>query len=725
MLNIKHIKKNNENYLLYILLFGIFIVYWIINQRFTGPTYLADEIGYLTKAAALAGFPVDAASKYHGGYSLVLSPLFFLFDDPFIIWKGVLIINAMLFIASFYLLNKLLTILFPEKTYSSRLIAVLFSSLYPAWITMAGYSFATPFFVLISMIATLTLMHANCSKCTTIVPHSISIGYTYWIHPIGLSSIISSILIITYISKTNKKYKMLIIHVLIIIFLIYMYHFNIHQWINKIMTPENFNQNSYYPNLEKFYKLVNLKATAIFFIFFIGQISYLLISTIGVIAQQSSIITQKISSVFKFQHSEVGSKNQQLLLVTSFVFLSILGAVCMGSAMFSHNTLRLGKIARTDLLIYGRYTEMFLLPLLGISYLSTWRRKYYNAASLIVFSSIFFLFFIEYFINIGKSYNAVCVPSFWPHDLTNSKSTKVWFFIGAVAIYFAGRLQKKFVFILAIILFMKCISTQSNFHSNTFSTHSRPSKIVNLIRTEFKRETTIGVDPRITKSAPLIVYETPKKYSYYFFNYHYTRINPDIWASNPEGAYLTLDKNFFSNKKNVKIVAIEPKTNLLLVVNNNKAQFFSTPSEIYSDLIYNPRNESFFMSLVFYCNAKDIMKFSKVGILKNNQLVTEGKKGWLFFGPYRPMNAGDYTLVLHGQFHKTNDVRLDIVGERGKKEYFQTKLPAQAQGKNGELTFPFTLPEEVKDVEIRMFVSQNSMVSISDYTVLTRQIGHQ
>ena len=53
----------------WVLMLTIFLTYWLFSSQYTGPAYLSDEIGYLTKAAAFAGYPVDMASHWHGGYS--------------------------------------------------------------------------------------------------------------------------------------------------------------------------------------------------------------------------------------------------------------------------------------------------------------------------------------------------------------------------------------------------------------------------------------------------------------------------------------------------------------------------------------------------------------------------------------------------------------------------------------------------------------------------------
>ncbi|UOV06582.1 hypothetical protein MUU75_08165 [Pseudoxanthomonas mexicana] len=72
------------------------IVFYAATAWVAGPAYLADEIGYLTNGAFIAGHFVSSASSYHAGYSFLLAPLFYFLDDPRVVWRGVLIINAVM-----------------------------------------------------------------------------------------------------------------------------------------------------------------------------------------------------------------------------------------------------------------------------------------------------------------------------------------------------------------------------------------------------------------------------------------------------------------------------------------------------------------------------------------------------------------------------------------------------------------------------------------------------
>jgi hypothetical protein len=78
----------------------------------TGPVIVADEVGYLANARVLAGGvagQLSSAPFYHGGYSLLLAPVLALFHDPETSYRLVLALNALLAVSLAPLIYLLLT----------------------------------------------------------------------------------------------------------------------------------------------------------------------------------------------------------------------------------------------------------------------------------------------------------------------------------------------------------------------------------------------------------------------------------------------------------------------------------------------------------------------------------------------------------------------------------------------------------------------------------------
>jgi hypothetical protein len=78
---------------------AFFVVRAVLSLTRTGPTLVADEIGYLTNARILAGGTpgqMSMAAFTHGGYSLLLAPIIAAVGSPFTEYRLVLILNAAL-----------------------------------------------------------------------------------------------------------------------------------------------------------------------------------------------------------------------------------------------------------------------------------------------------------------------------------------------------------------------------------------------------------------------------------------------------------------------------------------------------------------------------------------------------------------------------------------------------------------------------------------------------
>ncbi len=115
-----------------ILFFSILISKMLINLLFKGPTALngaADESGVISGAAFFGGNDwsnVTSHIMYYGwGYSLLMAPVFILFDNMSSIYQGLLFYNALLLalnaVVCYNILYKFFKI---EKKFECALISV-------------------------------------------------------------------------------------------------------------------------------------------------------------------------------------------------------------------------------------------------------------------------------------------------------------------------------------------------------------------------------------------------------------------------------------------------------------------------------------------------------------------------------------------------------------------------------------------------------------------------
>jgi hypothetical protein len=106
--------------------------------------------------------------------------------------------------------------------------------------------------------------------------------------------------------------------------------------------------------------------------------------------------------------------------------------------------------------------------------------------------------------------------------------------------------------------------------------------------------------------------------------------------------------------------------------------------------------------------------------------VTNGKAGFLVFGPYTALAKAEYRLVVYGSAEMSTSAWVDVVSSKGNVQH--AKFPLQSTGKKrGTLVegkVMFTQP--VQDIEIRVYVSAKDKVTLEGYELTpVRQQGRR
>ncbi len=705
--------KRVQKVTLGLLILAIFLIYWLVSRQYTGPAYLSDEIGYLSKAAAFAGYPVDMASDWHGGYSIILSPLFMVFSDPYVIWQAIMVLNAAMWAVSFVVLFYLLRRLFPEKNFWMVFATVAISAVYPSWITMSGYAFSTPGFVLMFMLAVFTLLKTDVTKTWSILPHSLLVAFLYWIHPTGLTVAVASFLVVSGLAWYHRRFMGLLLHIIFAVAMVAAYQLVVHDWFSQIMTPENYSVRGHYESLsrvlESFLKISFWKRWVVITL---GQLSYLLVSTLGV-------VFIAVIEVWKRLKLLRANCNQEWLVLSSaalvFVVFSLLGIVLIGSLHFA--TVAPDGVLRTDHWIYGRYSEVALLPFLGTGFLAFWRFKYAFSAASFVFASGLLLNLYSNGTNTSAYNNLVNISSFWPQAIFHQESFILWFIIGALGIILAGVLKKRLFVLLAIPLFLACTFNQNIFHENILSNYSNPSDLVKLVRSNFEQRKFVGFE-YLSQQATDYQKERLKLYSYYFFNYNYRRMSPEEWLANSDGPYLTYHPEVFANSQDARVIAKEVTSGLFLVVKKHVLDNLSIKINPSTDLYVNLLGDNAsIISGCFKMMAFDLQNLSQVGNYIDGKLITNAENGYLFYGPYVPLKRGDYYIHIDAQFINPEGALLDITSDKGRTKHLNINLADYIEPHSNVIKIPFSLESDVNDLEVRLHVNSATELKFSDYSI--------
>ncbi len=435
----------------WLVIFGAPLLYWMMSWQITGPAYLMDEIGYLANAAFLGGHVIDGASSYHAGYSLFLSPLFRFFSNPAYVWRGAMVINAFLWFCSFVLLYRLISDLFPESTVYDRTFALLCTALYPSWAVMSGYVFTTSCFTFVFMCSLYSLMVWKDGDAFSLIPHSICVGFLFWVHPTGAAVCAASFFAVARSCLSKRKYSVILMHTALLLAMVLTYKMGFHRWLAVSMTPENYLAGSHYRSLDSIFVMIQNRDFWIrFLLLIIGHASSAIVSTFG-------LAVYGVLSFLYFD-GEKNSKNKKLVL---FILLSALFVLLLGAASFSF-----GKI-RIDQWIYSRYLDPVLFPLIsiGILHINKLRILLCNIFFVIVFSLIF-IKFKQYCVDINIIINTI---SFWPQYVTNNINFTLYCVLGGLGLSACFIFKKYFksgLIFIFIASFLICTYKQVTWHKN-------------------------------------------------------------------------------------------------------------------------------------------------------------------------------------------------------------------------------------------------------------------
>lgn len=344
------------------LLIFIFIYILTTNINFIGAT--ADELGYLSTPAQLAGWQWEEAFQnypfYGIGVGLLWFPLFFLFKDFVVIYKGIILLNALFLIASYWVSFACFKRIFKE--FDERILAIicLVISFYPSNIFYAQDALSETLLYLL-----------------------------FWLSFFAVINIIESEKLIWYIFLTLIQGYMLIVHMRSIVILIAM---SIFLFLMNIKNKKNWGKiilfligailgfllmryiQALYTSGISTGSDINVINTDLDVIGAVLRIFYNLPAFFsGIIAEifafsVSGGICLFFGGVFCIKKGlEIFSKREKKLnlLNGSCLYLCLVFACCL--IVFATNK---STLTRMDSIVYLRYMENIVGPILGIGIIS-------------------------------------------------------------------------------------------------------------------------------------------------------------------------------------------------------------------------------------------------------------------------------------------------------------------------------------------------------------------
>ncbi|MEI7782001.1 MAG: hypothetical protein WCJ18_08780, partial [Planctomycetota bacterium] len=112
---------------------------------------------------------------------------------------------------------------------------------------------------------------------------------------------------------------------------------------------------------------------------------------------------------------------------------------------------------------------------------------------------------------------------------------------------------------------------------------------------------------------------------------------------------------------------------------------------------------------VWRLGATDPSLSSHVGKIDGASVVSDGRAGYLLFGPYRSVIAGRWRAAVEGSFQPgAGDVRIDVASGSGRLVHAALELTAPTE----KVELDFQLDHPVHDLEIRVWIHEFSSARI-------------
>ena len=124
--------------------------------------------------------------------------------------------------------------------------------------------------------------------------------------------------------------------------------------------------------------------------------------------------------------------------------------------------------------------------------------------------------------------------------------------------------------------------------------------------------------------------------------------------------------------------------------------------------------------------AKTIFKFdsgrlkSHTGVFSQGGIGGTRKAGFLLFGPYVTASAGrfEFEVKLNSDRERPIDVTIDVVSHAGAKHY--AKQATKIINSQNQYIVGFTLPEDVEDLEMRIYSANDTTGIVISSIILSR-----
>jgi hypothetical protein len=326
------------------------------------PFNLPDEAAYLLNArhlAATVGSPAETADLrgnyfYHPGYSLLISPAFWLTRDPRSLYHAALLVNAVLASLTFVVAARIAQDALGVRDAAS---IALIAALHPAALLLGCIAVpetALAFFLLLSFWGTVQWLRGRGSGWALLA--AAAAGFLYWLHPRGVVVAPAWLLAVALLSVRRRELRPPLLALVAIVFVVLSLGAALNQ---HLMETSWAGMEAAHAGGQYLTLLTTAHGWKLLLLTTLGQVWYLTAVSFGLAITGALGMVSRAQPVLR-RRDPVG----QAVLIFAAPLALLTGASALLMAYFIDRGEESG-----DYLVYGRYNDAYLglLLLFGLA----------------------------------------------------------------------------------------------------------------------------------------------------------------------------------------------------------------------------------------------------------------------------------------------------------------------------------------------------------------------
>ena len=331
------------------------IVFWLYSHFTKVPIIHGDESGYLLNAAAFAGYRTDAFSSYYPAYSVPISLAFWGGTTPDQAYDIIQAINAAFWGAAACLAYALLVSLRPQSPLRQRALVVAVTLLYPAYPVFASLALSENLFVPgMLLLAFVLYRQGERPSWSGAVLVGALVAMLTLAHPKG--ALVGVAAAMAMVLDVRMRPVPVLSRLAVTVLTAAALYLSLRGWLDSylrdMLNAKDLTAYDHYPGmkeiLEDAARIFTAAGMARFFGVMSGQGLYLIIASLGLVFVGGAWCVRRILD-------RAGEPGERTLAV--FSLFSLLG-------VYAFSVFFMKEGIRADHIMYGRYSESVIGPLL-------------------------------------------------------------------------------------------------------------------------------------------------------------------------------------------------------------------------------------------------------------------------------------------------------------------------------------------------------------------------